>query len=138
METVTDTVNADKGTHDHEVDQLMDSLEQPHSFFLRQRGEEELNLVVRVRECMVNAGLGDRLADSFDSHRLIQEVENKGSHAQQFNLTRYFAHQLMIPSDDTSVERYSLMYEVRPDRWLEIFEKTVLPTIGALGLPKKL
>lgn len=122
---------------DRELEQLMDQLEKPYENFNKPLGENEFNLLNHVREAMVEAGLGEKM-DIFNEHRLIQEAEGRNAHAQQFNLTRYFAGQLMVPEADTSMERYSLMYEVRADHWLQIFKDKVLPSITFHNLPVKL
>ena len=63
------------------------------------------------------------------------EAQGKPAHAQQYLMNRYFSTQLMAVEQDTVLQRYSLMYEVQPDEWLQVFEKTVLPAFVDYNLP---
>ena len=41
----------------------------------------------------------------------------------------------MTAQDDTLVQRYALIYEIRPDEWLNVFDNTILPAIVNFNLP---
>lgn len=117
------------------VEKLNDLMRGPMEQYQAARREDELDLVAIVRERMVQAGLLDKLPYAFDNNRFIQEAIGKPSHAQQYNLNRYFSTQLMATHDDTLVQRYALIYEIRPDEWLNVFDNTILPAIVNFNLP---
>ena len=117
------------------VEKLNDLMRGPMEQYQATRREDELDLVAIVRERMVQAGLLDKLPYAFDNNRFIQEAIGKPSHAQQYNLNRYFSTQLMAAQDDTLVQRYALIYEIRPDEWLNVFDNTILPAIVNFNLP---
>lgn len=113
-------------------------METTASFYSRPRVENEIDLVKEVRERLVALGAGDKLKEGFDENRFVIEAADKTAHAQQYNLNRYFNLQLSSVQKDTSVERYSLIYELRPDQWLKVIEKKILPAIIDNDLPAKI
>lgn len=120
------------------LDTIIDVFEAGASFYNRPREENEIDLVKRIREAMIEVGLKDKVIEAYDENRFIKEAEGRTAHAQQYNLNRYFSTQLMAVEQDTSLERYALLYEIRPDQWLEIFKRNILPIVVNCDLPVKL
>lgn len=114
------------------VNELMNA---PIEFYNSQKLEGELDLVEVVRQRLSDHGLKDKLYEGFDTNRFVVEAKNKPAHAQQYLMNRYFSTQLMAADQDTVLQRYALMYEVQPDEWLQVFEKTVLPAFVDYNLP---
>lgn len=114
------------------VNELMNA---PIVFYNSQKLEGELDLVQAVRQRMSDHGLKEKLQNGFDANRFVVEAQGKPAHAQQYLMNRYFSTQLMAVEQDTVLQRYSLMYEVQPDEWLQVFEKTVLPAFVDYNLP---
>ncbi len=114
------------------VNELMNA---PIEFYNSQKLEGELDLVQAVRQRMSDHGLKEKLQNGFDANRFVVEAQGKPAHAQQYLMNRYFSTQLMAVEQDTVLQRYSLMYEVQPDEWLQVFEKTVLPAFVDYNLP---
>lgn len=120
---------------DAAIDQVVDLMNKPMELYSSARRVDELDLVAVVREKMVEVGLGDRIVECFDNNRFIQEAKNLPAHSQQYNLNRYFATQFMAAEKEAAIERYALIYEIRPDEWLHIFDKTILPAVVDYDLP---
>lgn len=120
------------------LDKIKTMMENPIGFYHTARSDTEMDLVSHVRSKLVEKGLLDKLPECFDQNRFIVEAKDKVAHVQQYLLNRYFNTQLMATEEDTSLERYSLIYEIRPDQWLEVFDKTILPTVVNCNLPVKI
>lgn len=116
-------------------DAICKIMQGPIDHYNSARHPDEIDLVAEVRQRLVDVGLKDRLPFTFDNNRFIIEAQGRTAHAQQYNLNRYLSTQLMSVPEDTSVERYALVYEIRPDHWLTIFEKTILPSFVNYNLP---
>ena len=123
---------------DEAVDKVVDLMTKPMQQYMSARRDDEMDLVQIVREKMVQVGLADKLPECFDNNRFIQEAKDRPAHSQQYNLNRYFSTQFMAAKEDASIERYALIYEIRPDQWLEIFDKTILPAVVNYDLPVRL
>lgn len=123
---------------DDAVDKVVDLMTKPMQQYMSARRDDEMDLVQIVREKMVQVGLADKLPECFDNNRFIQEAKDRPAHSQQYNLNRYFSTQFMAAKEDASIERYALIYEIRPDQWLEIFDKTILPAVVNYDLPVRL
>lgn len=121
-----------------DADKVMKLMKDPMDFYHGKRKDDEIDLVSVVRQRMVDAGLGDRLVDCFDHNRFIEEAKERPAHAQQYNLNRYFCTQFMAAEESAAIERYSLIYEISPDKWLTIFDKTILPAVVNYDLPVRL
>lgn len=117
------------------LETINELMTKPRDFYNSERHPNEIDLVACVREMLVRHGLGDRLPACYDNNRFILDAMNRPADAQKYNLNRYLNLQLMAAEQDTSVERYALIYEVRPDHWLIIFEKTILPALINYNLP---
>lgn len=121
-----------------EGEKIVELMQKPMDFYNSARKEDELDLISIVREKMVEVGLADKLPECFDNNRFIQDAKDRPAHAQQYNLNRFFCTQFMAAEADASIERYALIYEIKPDQWLEIFDKTILPAVVNYNLPVKL
>jgi hypothetical protein len=119
-------------------EQVQEFMETPMNHYKTPRREDELDLIQVVRDRMVRAGMGDRLAFAFDQNRFIAEARNKTTHVQQFLLNRYLVMQFMLAEGDTSTQRYALIYEVSADEWLGIFDSVILPAMMTFDLPRPL
>jgi hypothetical protein len=122
---------------DQAVAKIKDLMDKPISFYNSPRQANEMDLVGLVRDRLIQSGLLEKI-DHYDSSRFIIEAKDKPSHAQQYLLNRYLSTQLMAAPEDTSIERYALIYEIQPDQWLEIFDKTILPTVVNCNLPVRI
>ena len=121
-----------------DAEKIVKLMEKPMAFYQGKRQDDEMDLIHVVRQKMVDAGLSDKLVDCFDSNRFIVEAKERPAHAQQYNLNRYFCTQFMAADEQAAIERYSLIYEINPDQWLKIFDKTILPAVVNYDLPVKL
>lgn len=117
------------------LDKLKELMQGPMDYYNSERLPDEMDLVQRVRDLFIQNGAGHLLNNGFESSRFIIEAKDKSSHAQQFNLNRWLSLQLMAKTGSDPVMRYSLIYEIRPDQWLGIFETRILPNFLALDLP---
>lgn len=124
-----------EGVFDPAIEQVNKIMAGPMNFYNAERVENEIDLIAEVRQRMVSVGLADRLPDCFDSNRFILEAQGKPAHAQQYNLNRYFTTQFMAVPEDTTLQRYASIYEIRPDQWLDIFDNTILPGVVNFNLP---
>lgn len=120
---------------DEAYQKFAEMLQNPADHYLTPRVEGEIDLVEIVRERFMNAGLGEKLASTFDNNRFIVEARDKTSAAQQYNLNRWLALQFMACQHDTSVQRYALMYNVNALEWLTVFDRAILPAIIDFDLP---
>lgn len=123
---------------DKAIEKIVTLMEKPMGFYNADRKEDEIDLVAIVRQKMVEAGLVDKVRECYDTDRFIIEAKDRPAHAQQYNLNRFFCTQFMAAKEDASIERYALIYEIQPDQWLEIFDKTILPAVVNYDLPVKL
>lgn len=114
---------------------VQELMEGPMSFYNSERKEGEMNLVSLVRDRMIQIGLGERLPAAFDQNRFIVEALNKPAHAQQYLLNRYLTLQFMACPYDTTTQRYALIYEIKPDEWLNVFDNVILPALASFDLP---
>ncbi len=121
-----------------DVEKVIELMTKPMDFYNSARKEDELDLVATVRQKMVDAGLSDKLPECQDGNRFIQDAKDRPAHAQQYNLNRYFCTQFMAAKEEAALERYALIYEIQPDEWLKIFDKTILPAVVNYDLPIKL
>lgn len=121
-----------------DAEKVVKLMEKPMNFYQGKRQDDEMDLIHVVRQKMVDAGLSDKLVDCFDSNRFIIEAKERPAHAQQYNLNRYFCTQFMAADEQAGIERYSLIYEITPDQWLTIFDKTILPAVVNYDLPVKI
>lgn len=120
------------------LNDIVTAIRTPMDFYYTKRRDDEIDLVAHVRDRLVSIGMADRLPEVFDNNRFVIEAADKTCHAQQYNLTRYFAMQFMLPKEDTTMERYSLMYECRADEWLDVFDRVILPSLANYDLPRKI
>lgn len=94
----------------------------------------DIDLIAEVRQRMLNAGLGQRIAH-FDNHKFIQEAIGKESSIQRYLLNRYWTSQLLHSSKVSIEERYCLIPDGMIHDWLDLFQSRVLPFIIENDLP---
>lgn len=94
----------------------------------------DIDLIAEVRQRMITAGLGQRIAH-FDNHKFIQEAIGKESSVQRYLLNRYWTSQLLHSSTVSIEERYCLIPDGRIDDWLDLFQAKILPFIIQNDLP---
>ena len=123
---------------DKDIEKIVTLMEKPMDFYNSERKDDEIDLIDVVRQRMIEAGLVDKVRECYDTDRFIIEAKDRPAHAQQYNLNRFFCTQFMAAKEDASIERYALIYEIQPNQWLEIFDKTILPAVVNYDLPVKL
>ena len=69
----------------------------------------DLNLVISVRNLLINAGLAGNVINFFDTHRKIKEAMTKRPEVQRYLLNRYWTLQLMSVSTNSVNERFCLV-----------------------------
>lgn len=104
--------------------------------YLDTRRADEFDLVGAVRTTMLNAGLGQRIPEFFDSNIYIIDAANKKPEVQRYLLNRYFNTQLMNADANSIDERFCLIPNGEIADWLRLFTDKVLPFIIANDLPK--
>jgi len=120
--------------HEAAFEELNKKLTQPAEHYASPRIEGEIDLVQEVRQRLIDSGLLGKI-QAYDFNRYIQEAQGKTSHAQQYNLNRWLNLQLMAVPQDTSVQRYALIYEINAAEWLSIFDRVILPALIDFDLP---
>lgn len=133
-----DTAEGIQEAQDATTEKVLDLMNKPMEFFNQGRAEDEVDMIAEVRDRLFRAGLGEKLPECFDNNRFIIDAHGRNSHAQQYCLTRYFSTQFMAAQGDTGIERYSLIYEVRADEWLKVFDNVILPAVINHDLPVRL
>lgn len=94
----------------------------------------DIDLIAEVRNCMLSAGLGQRIA-AFDNNRFIKEAINKDSSVQRYLLNRYWTNQLLHSPRVSIEQRYCLIPDGKVEDWLELFKNSILPFIVSNDLP---
>lgn len=103
--------------------------------FFMPRLENEIDLVSEVRNILIEAGLGNILADTYDSHHFILEAVNKPSHVQRYFMNRYWNLQLMTIPSKSIEQRYCLIPNGEISDWLKLFKQSVIPFLIGNNLP---
>lgn len=99
------------------------------------RTETDRNLILDVRQLLVDAGLGPYVTTNYDTHHFITSGIDKIPDVQRWCLNRYWHLQLMS-TDATSVnERFCLIPNGTIDEWFDLFRKEVLPFVIRHSLP---
>ena len=96
----------------------------------------DLNLVISVRNLLINAGLAGNVINFFDTHRKIKEAMTKRPEVQRYLLNRYWTLQLMSVSTNSVNERFCLVPNGPVEDWLRLFESTIVPFAVQHRLPK--
>lgn len=99
------------------------------------RKEGDINLIAKVRELLLNAGLKENVAGAYDNHRWIIDGEEKTPNVQQYLLNRYWSQQLLCCPADTVSQRMFLVPDGSPENWLKFFEVSILPFLIEHKLP---
>lgn len=120
------------------VEKLYELMNKPIEYYNSERMATEMDLVDKVRELFIKNGVGHLLKEAYEESRFIIEARSRPSHAQQYLLNRWISLQLMAKDNADPLLLYSLVYEIRPDQWLRIFEQYILPNMLSLDLPMPL
>lgn len=132
---------AQEGLAKDHVEQSLNHLKKAMDFYQAPREEDELDLVKEVRDRLFSLGVSEeRLQKTYDQNPLVQEANGRHAHAQQFQMTRYLNEQFLIAQVndgvDTALDRYQLMFEVKPTEWLQIFDQGLSKNFLEMDLPR--
>jgi len=105
------------------------------STYHKAKAEGDIDLVVVVRNILLNAGLAEKVVTAYDGNRFIIEAYGKDSEVQRFLLNRYWNQQLMMGKRVSIEERYCLIPNGTIDDWLKLFNAKVLPFLLDNNLP---
>lgn len=100
------------------------------------KSEGDIDLVSEVRQLLCTVGQVKNLTLAYDQHRFIIEAQGKPSDVQRHLLNRYWSHQLMSASRNSTEERYCLIPDGQIGDWLTLFREKVIPFIMENDLPK--
>lgn len=103
--------------------------------YYRPREEGDIDLVAVVRNNLIAAGLGSRVALYYDTHYLIRDAETKRPEIQRFLLNRYWLLQLANCSHNTQDQRFALIDKGDVAEWLQLFNQAILPFLSSFELP---
>lgn len=96
----------------------------------------ELNLLQYVRNGFRDSGVPETtLVERFDRNRHVIDAMGKGTHVQQYHLSRYFTNLYMEVPEDTAVDRYCVVFELPTNDWIRVFDEKILPSLLAYGKP---
>lgn len=96
---------------------------------------DDIDLIAEVRATLVAAGLGNKLAEAFDTNRFILEAAGKHSSVQRYFMNRYWGQQLLYAKVQSIDERYCLLPNGTIQDWLNLFQQKILPFVIANDLP---
>lgn len=99
------------------------------------RNQNDIDLILEVRQVLVSAGLLMKVIEAYDSDRFIIEAMDKGPEVQRFLLNRYWSQQLMRSEKPSIEERASLIPNGEITDWLFLFKEKILPFILENKLP---
>lgn len=105
------------------------------SDYHRKRQEGDIDLIKKVRDELVAAGLSQKLPDAYDNNRFIKDAVDKPSNVQCYFLNRYWSLQLMTSSKPSSEERFCLVSDGSMEDWLRLFKAKILPFVIENNLP---
>lgn len=110
-----------------------------NDIFVDLRKPEEIDMVGKVREILIAAGLATECSSGYDTNRYIQDAAVIGPVGQRFLLNRFWNLQLMnIQDTNTMEERFCLIDNGSPEDWLRLFQTKVIPCLVKHRLPKVL
>lgn len=97
--------------------------------------EGDIDLVQWVRDLMlVHCGV-EPTEQHFDGHQYVLAAVDRHSQVQRVVLSRWFNLQLVISGETTHDQRCQLT-TTNTELWQAVIEKTILPTMGKIGLPR--
>ncbi len=117
------------------MEQQNESFNEGISTYHQQKPDGDVDLIQVVREILLNSGLGQRIAATYDSNRFILEAEGKVVEVQRHLLNRYWTQQLILSGKPTADERYTLIPNGEIKDWIKLFKAKVLPFILENDLP---
>jgi hypothetical protein len=95
----------------------------------------DIDLVEKVRELLIGAGLYQNVVNCYNTNHFIIEATGKTSEVQRYLLNRYWNIQLMTTTNPSIEERYCLIPNGQISEWLTLFQAKVLPFILVNNLP---
>lgn len=98
----------------------------------------DIDLISEVRRSLVEAGLEKEVLTAYDNSVELSFGLGKIPNVQRFHLNKYLNLQLMYGSPETMNERFCLVADGSPERWLELVQKQVIPRMVKEQLPKTL
>jgi len=101
----------------------------------QERSESDRNLILEVRQLLVDAGLGPYVENNYDNHHFIQDGLNKNPDVQRWFLNRYWHLQLMSTDALSVNERFCLIPNGTIDEWFDLFRKEIMPFVVRHSLP---
>lgn len=92
-------------------------------------------LATKVRTILMESGLGQRVAQFYDTHPYIQNAYGKPPAAQRSLLNRYWDIQLKS-ADKVSIDQsFCLIPNGEDSDWLRLFRNTIIPFALDNNLP---
>ncbi len=105
------------------------------SDYLEERKEDDIDLVEIVREKLLSIGKEQDIA-LFDNNEYILDAKNRRPKIQRFILNKYWTLQILnIDNVDSIDVRYCLVNDGDIDKWIDLFNKKVVPFIIEHDLP---
>lgn len=102
---------------------------------VRQPGD--LNLILEIRQALVEAGLLQEVQQAFDTNHYILDGLEKIPEVQRYLLNRFWNLQLLSVQNVCSLEeRFCLVPDGQPQDWLRLFREKILPFAVQHRLPR--
>lgn len=108
------------------------------SLFSQPRAEGEVDLIEMVRDRLIKHGLVLQVQQHFDTDADIQQAANLGTAAQRHLLNRFWNFQFLSIGASTAEARFYLTDSGKPEAWIHVFDRFVLPAILENNLPHRL
>lgn len=96
------------------------------------------DLVVIVKDMLVESGLRREAENAYDDHRLICAARGKASDVQRQLLNRFWAMQIHSCHDKDSLPLMSLIPDGSIRDWISLFRNDVLPFLVRNNLPVRI
>lgn len=96
------------------------------------------DLVVIVKDMLVENGLRREAENAYDDHRLICAARDKPSDVQRQLLNRFWAMQIHSCHDKDSLPLMSLIPDGNVRDWIALFRNDVLPFLVRNNLPVRI
>ena len=103
--------------------------------YLTPRRPDDVDLVVLVRQLLVDAGVSQQQLTAFDTAHYVTDAAPKNPEAQRYILNRFWSLQLMTCATQSVEERYHLIPNGAIEDWVRLFKDKVLPFIVKNNLP---
>ena len=101
----------------------------------RQPGD--LNLILEVRQALIEVGLLQEVQQAFDTNHYILDGLEKIPEVQRYLLNRFWNLQLLTVKDVSTLdERFCLVPDGAVEDWLRLFKQKILPFAIQHRLPR--